>query len=254
MQKFKIVVAYDGTDFHGWQIQPEAVTVVSCLQNTFKRIFNKEISVLGTSRTDAGVHALGQVATFYTDLPLSEEMIKKVWNNGLPQTILIRSLEKVDATFHPWSNVKQKIYYYHLFLKRPLPHVARYGWLYEFIKSVDVDKFEDCLKVYQGTHDFASFCKLEEEKSTIRTIDEIRLEKLPHWSTLRVVVKSQGFLRFQIRRMVGYALDVARRPDLSVDYLREVLASKNPQQTLVKASGAGLCLRKVIYYDDTRSQ
>ncbi|MBX9830805.1 tRNA pseudouridine(38-40) synthase TruA [Candidatus Babeliales bacterium] len=254
MQKFKIVVAYDGTDFHGWQVQPKDVTVVSCLQDVFARIFNKEISVLGTSRTDAGVHALGQVATFYTDLPISEAQMLKAWNGGLPKTIHIRSLVKVSDDFNPFANVKQKIYYYHLFLKRPLPHVARFGWLYEFMDSVDIQKFEQCLKIYQGTHDFASFCKLEEEKSTVRTIDEIRLEKLAHWSMLRVVVKSQGFLRFQIRRMVGYALDVARRPHLSVDYLQEVLESKNPQQTLVKASGAGLCLRKVIYHDDKHSQ
>ena len=87
------------------------------------------------------------------------------------------------------------------------------------------------------------------KKSTIRRIDEISVKKLSRWSAILISIKGKSFLHFQIRRMVGYALDVARRKDLTIDYLQAVIDSKNPQQTLLKAEGKGLCLRKVIYHD-----
>lgn len=249
MQKYKIIIAYDGTDFHGWQIQPKAITVTSCLEKTFKRVFKKEISIFGASRTDSGVHALGQVAQFTTDVDIDLEILREAWNESLPISILIRSIEKVPGSFHPCHNVKQKVYLYHLFLKRPLPHLARYGWFYRFVHLVDWTKFEQGLSLYVGTHDFASFCKNDDEKDTMRTIDSIKTRRILGGSVLQIEVRGKSFLRFQIRRMIGYALDVARRKDFSVDYLQNVLESRNPQQTLVKAGGEGLCLRKIIYDD-----
>lgn len=108
MQKYKIIVAYDGTDFHGWQIQPRDITVTSCLQKTYKHVFGQEISVFGASRTDSGVHALGQVAQFHTDLDIPEEKMREAWNRSLPSSIVIRSLQKVSQDFHPCANVLQK--------------------------------------------------------------------------------------------------------------------------------------------------
>lgn len=250
MQAYKIVVAYDGTDFHGWQIQPRDISISSCLQDAWTRLFNERITIIGASRTDAGVHALGQVARFHAHPPshLNEETLKTLWNNHLPSSVMIRDLCKVDASFHPCANVKQKTYQYVLFLKRPIPFIARFGWLYEFIDSVDKEKFYQGLQLYRGTHDFGSFCKIEDDDTaTIRTIDEITLKPYSHWKALVVTIKGPGFARFQIRRMIGYALDVARRPALSVDYINDMLRNPNPQQTLLKAEGCGLCLRKIIY-------
>ena len=247
MQNFKITISYDGTDFCGWQVQKNAPTVASCLQQSFKKVFDQSIDVLGTSRTDAGVHALGQVASFKLDIKIDEKTLLRAWNGALPQSVLIRKLEKVDVGFHPHRNVVQKIYYYHLFLKRPLPFFARYGWLYSFVHLVDWKKFEKALQLYVGEHDFRSFCKLEEDKSTIRTIDSIDVNCFSRYGVLQIVIKGESFLHFQIRRMIGYALDVARRPNLPLDYLKEQLDKPNPQQTLLKADGCGLCLRKVIY-------
>lgn len=250
MQKFKIIIAYDGTDFSGWAVQPYKITIASTLEKTFYKIFNQEITILGASRTDAGVHAFGQVAQFHAELSIPNEAIKKAWNDLLPSGIHIRSLERVGPDFNPCRNVKQKTYYYVLFLKKPLPFVARFGWHYQFIHFVDLEKFYACLQLYVGEHDFASFCKVEDEKkSTIRRIDSISVKKLDRWSALLICIKGKSFLHFQIRRMIGYALDVARRKDLTIDYLQSVIDSKNPQQTLLKAEGKGLCLRKVIYHD-----
>ncbi len=248
MKKFKAIIAYDGTDFFGWQIQPKAQTITSCLQETFNKVFKQSISIAGASRTDTGVHALGQVAKFSVDLNLPAKTIQDAWNNALPKSIHIKELHHIETDFHPCKNVIQKTYDYHLFLKRPLPFLARFGWHYEFIDRVDFEKFAQVLNFYEGKHNFASFCKIEDEdKSTIRTIDHITITKLPHFGALRVTIKGQSFLRFQIRRMIGYALDVARRKDLQVSYIQEMLANPNPQQKLLKADGCGLCLRKVLY-------
>lgn len=247
MRKYKIVIAYDGTDFHGWQVQPTAISVASTLQKTFKRIFGEPISVVGASRTDAGVHALGQVAHFFAAVPIDAMQMRTAWNASLPSSIVIRSLEPVADDFHACFDVVQKTYYYHLFFQRPLPFVARFGWLYGFIHHVDIEKFKQGLQIFVGEHDFTALCKLEEGKSPIRKIDSISTRFIHRLGALRVEIKGKAFLRYQIRRIIGYTLDVARRPELPVHYLTEVLQSKNPQQNLLQADGKGLCLRKIIY-------
>ena len=253
MHAYKITIAYDGSDFFGWQIQADQPTVTSTLCNTFKKTFGEEISMIGASRTDAGVHALGQIALFRSNITVCEQKMRDAWNNALPQSIRIRTLEKADESFHPCKNVKQKTYWYILFLKPPLPLVARYGWYYPFMKRVDLNKFYQALKLYEGTHNFTSFCRIEDkQKNPIRSIDSITVKKWTHMNTLLVSIKGQSFLRFQIRRMIGYALDVAQRTDLPVEYIQELLDNPHPQQRLIKADGSGLCLRKVIYYDQKK--
>lgn len=250
MQKYKIVVAYDGTDFHGWQVQPVDITVASVLERMFFRVFKESISLVGASRTDSGVHALGQIAHFSTNLGILPHVMLAAWNDALPKTIVIRSIVPVADNFHACFDVVQKTYYYHLFLSRPLPFISRFGWYYRFIHHVDLEKFKEGLQIFVGEHDFTALCKLEEGKNPVRTINSISTEYLREWNVLRVVIKGQGFLRYQIRRIVGYALDVARRPELSVYYLEDILKSKNSQQTLLQADGMGLCLRKIIYKGD----
>jgi len=249
MNFYKIIISYDGSDFYGWQIQPHKPTITQTLQNTFYKIFKKKITLLGASRTDSGVHALGQVARFKADIAIADEDLLAIWNRQLPKSIVIRSITKVSPKFHPFVNVQQKIYYYTIFLKRPLPFIARYGWYYSFIDRVDFDIFFKGLNLYKGTHNFGSFCKHEEKKSLIRTIDSISVKQLNHWNALLITIKGKSFLRFQIRRMIGYALDVARRDNLGVDYIQYMLDNPNPEQNLVKAASSGLCLRKVIYHE-----
>jgi|SaaInlStandDraft_4_1057021.scaffolds.fasta_scaffold06240_3 tRNA pseudouridine38-40 synthase len=253
MSKFyKIIVAYDGTNYHGWQEQPHNITVATQLKKSFFNAFKKDVSIVGASRTDAGVHALGQVARCKTDLDIDQQKIFNAWNYHLPNDIVIRSIEKVDPkTFHPLKNVTQKTYYYHVFLKRPLPFVSKYGWFWKFINKVDIEKFKKALQLFVGTHDFGSFVKIDKETSTEltteRTIDSIKVEKLNKLNALRITIKGKSFLHFQIRRMIGAALDVAKNKELSLDYIKNMLISPKAQQCYVKANGNGLCLRKIIY-------
>jgi len=108
MVQYKLIVAYDGTDYYGWQIQKDVPSITQILQTTFAHVFNKNIIIIGASRTDAGVHALGQVATFSTDLDIPAHTMQWAWNNILPTDIIIRSLTKTDEPFHPQKKVKQK--------------------------------------------------------------------------------------------------------------------------------------------------
>jgi tRNA pseudouridine38-40 synthase len=255
MQTYKIIVAYDGTDFHGWQTQIKNITVQSTLKTSFENTFNKKAYIVAASRTDAGVHALGQVVRLKTEFNIKPEKLKTVWNRALPKSILIRSINKIDDYFNPFHKVDHKIYYYHLFLKRPLPIVSRYGWYYDFIDKVDFKKFEKALQIYVGEHDFASFCKQEKDfkKPTIRKIDKISLKRFSKFNTIRIEIKGKSFLRFQIRRMIGYALDIARRSNLSLEDLKNILDNPNSEQKLVKAAANGLCLRKVVYKNEFNS-
>lgn len=245
MQHYKLIISYDGTNYHGWQYQPEQATVVGVLQEQYKKVFGSPITIVGASRTDAGVHALGQVALCKTDLNITPQKFKQAWNGRLPADIHIRSLEPVDATFHPQYTVRQKTYWYHIFPQRPLPFAARYGLYYRF--PFDVKLFEECLQVFVGTHDFRSFCTGDEQESTVRTVDAIRVIWLPRYQAYRVIVQGPGFLRYMIRRMVGAALHIATYHDLTKEHLLEVFAAKNPEHFLPTASAQGLLLRKIIY-------
>jgi len=253
MNRYKIIVAYDGTDFHGWQVQPSDITVASTLQKSFEIAFNRQVSIVGASRTDSGVHALGQTALCVSDLAIDVERIKLAWNNSLPNSILIRSLEKVSADFHVFAHVVSKTYYYHLFYKHPLPFVARYGWFWKFIEYVDFEKFVCAMDCFVGEHDFRSFCKSvercagEDDNQTVRTIDSISIERYQRFGMIRVIITSKGFLRYQIRRMIGAALDVARKPNVPTDFITYELENPSDQQEFTRAEGCGLCLRKIVY-------
>jgi tRNA pseudouridine38-40 synthase len=246
--RYKIVVAYDGTDYFGWQIQKDVPTIASVLQDTFQQVFNRNISIVGASRTDTGVHAEGQVASFVTDLTVSPAHMRKAWNNLLPPAIMIRSLDAVAEDFHPQRNVQYKIYHYHFSLTRPMPKTARYDWYVRY--SVDMEKLRTGLQTFVGTHDFRAFCTMEEgdTRGTVRTIDAIDVECVSaEQLQYRVVVRGHSFLHYMVRRIVGAALQVSYRPDLSVQELVVALQSKDPRSTFVKAPAHGLCLHQIVY-------
>ena len=246
LNRYKIIVSYDGTAYHGWQVQKTLPTVAGTMQKAFRDVFNTDISLLGASRTDAGVHALGQVATFCTDLRVEPRGMFHAWSNSLPVDIVIRSLELVSADFNPHHDVEYKLYQYHFFVSRPLPLVQRYGWFFRL--PVDLEKLQECLQVFVGTHDFRSFCTGDEKgDDTIRTIDSITLSYHEPFNAYRIQVRGQRFLQYMIRRMVGAALDVAARKMVSSEYLRQVLAEKNPRQNLINAPAQGLLLHEIMY-------
>ncbi len=247
MKKYKIIVAYDGTDYYGWQLQENKITVASILQNRFKEVFNTDIHLTAASRTDAGVHALGQTAAFTADLNISTSSMQHAWQNKLSTAVVIRQLQEVPLTFNPRHNVKQKTYYYHFFQERPLPFLARYGWFYRY--PVNIDYLRQALQLFVGTHDFRSFCTGDDYENTVRTIDAVDVEYIPRFKAYRIIIKGPGFLRYMIRRIVGACLEVASRDRLELITLKTILEQKNPEQTLFTAPAHGLVLAKIVYKD-----
>lgn len=246
MKSYKLTIAYDATGYYGWQAQVNKPSIAHTINQAFTRAFKKEMRVLGTSRTDAGVHALGQVARAKTDLIIDSERLRWVWNNSLPSEIMIRSLEVVDDSFNPFHDIEQKIYCYHFFLDRPFPFIQRYGYFYPY--KIDRDLLQQALQFFIGTHDFASFRSVHDTReNTIRTIDEINLEYFKRYNVYRITVKGQKFLRHMIRRMVGAALSVATRGEGGIQLLQDVMKAKNPAHTLPNAPAQGLMLYKIIY-------
>ncbi len=243
MRMHKLVVAYDGTAYHGWQIQPDVPTIAGILEKRFQDVFKKRIKLVGASRTDAGVHALGQVARFELDVAIPPKTLLFAWNNVLPPDVLIRSLEIVPETFHPQRDVVEKTYYFHFFEHRPLPFLARYGF---FCGKVDQAKLFEGLQIFVGTHDFRSFCTGDDAESTIRTINSIELMHYKRFGVHRIAVKGPGFLRYMIRRIVGACLDVASSKK-QLNELSYALDAKDPHQHLHVAPAHGLILHGVQY-------
>jgi len=244
MKQYKLLIAYDGTDYSGWIQQKTRPSIVQTLQDSFASVFGKRIQILGASKTDAGVHALGQVAIFKTDIELDSHKVRWAWNNVLPSSILIRSLE-ADDQFHPHYRVKQKIYYYHLFVDRPLPFVTRYGQYVS--RPFDPQQFQNALDIFAGTHDFSAFYTGNDREDAVRTIDAVRFEYIPRYNVYRVVVIGERFLRHMVRRMVGAALAVASREGITHADIRDALQTGGMHSKLPTAPARGLLLRKIIY-------
>ena len=176
MKRIKLTVAYDGTNYHGWQIQPNAVTVEGELNKAISELTGEHIEVIGASRTDAGVHALGNVAVFDTESRIPGEKFSYALNQRLPEDIIIQSSEEVALDFHPRYQECRKTYEYTILNRKfPLPEYRNtahfdYG-------NLDVKAMQDACKAFIGEHDFAGFCSAGAQvKTTIRTIYSLEVE------------------------------------------------------------------------------
>ncbi len=263
MNYYKLTIAYDGTDYVGWQEQKNRLSVAQVLKKAFFSAFEKEIVLLGASRTDSGVHALGQIARCKTDLVIDPKKLCWVWNNVLPADVVIRKIELVDDSFHPYYHVEQKTYYYHFFLNKPLPFMQRYGWHYPY--PVNFATLDKALNFFVGTHDFRAFRSADDvRKYTIRTIDTITIESfdslqdcfgvlfptfepIQRFKIYRITVKGQKFMRHMIRRLVGASLSVATKKNGSTKLLQEVMAARDPNHSLPNAPAKGLLLYRIAY-------
>lgn len=256
LNTYKIIVAYDGTDFRGWQQQSSPLgtnrsipTIAGTLELIFEKIFSHPIRIMGSSRTDAGVHALGQVASFFSHIHVEPEAMKKAWNYRLPASIQIRSLEIAPDDFSPQRKVRQKTYHYYFSTKRPLPMFARYVWFYRY--PFDTEKLNATLQQFVGTHDFKNFCSMDESdlRSTVRIIHSIELQFLKRYNIWRITVNGKSFLHYMIRRIVGAAFHVSRNVQLPISTITDALQDKPGHLAgiMPKAPAHGLLLRKIKY-------
>jgi tRNA pseudouridine38-40 synthase len=215
MRYFKLTIAYDGTDFHGWQIQAEKPTIQGEIVNVLRRLTQEQIHLHGAGRTDAGVHALGQVGSFRTQSPLSPEEFQRALNALLPPSIRIAGVEEVGPDFDARWSARGKTYRYRLFRGKVVPPaIWRYVLHYPF--PLDEDAMRDAAARFVGMHDFASFAAStgseedDKERSTEREIFSTELVRTPDNEELVFTVRGRSFLRYMVRKMVGTLLDVGR--------------------------------------------
>jgi tRNA pseudouridine38-40 synthase len=215
MRYFKLTIAYDGTDFHGWQIQKNKPTVQGEIVSVLRRLTQEDTQLLGAGRTDAGVHALGQVGSFRTQSGLSALEFHRALNALLPPTIRIVSVEEMGPDFNARWSAKGKIYRYRIYRGKVVPPMLwRYVLHYPF--PLDEEAMREAAARFVGMHDFTSFAAStgseddDKERNMQREIFSTDLKRTDDGEELWFTVHGRSFLRYMVRKMVGTLLEVGR--------------------------------------------
>jgi tRNA pseudouridine38-40 synthase len=249
MRYFKLIIAYDGTDFHGWQVQSNKPTVQGEIVNVLRRITQENVQLHGAGRTDAGVHALGQVGSFRTQSSLSSGEFQRALNSLLPPTIRIVAAEEVGPDFNARWSARGKIYRYRLYRGKVVPPMIwRYVLHYPF--PLDEDAMRDASARFVGMHDFASFAAStgseedDKERSTEREIYATELVRSPDGEELVFTVHGRSFLRYMVRKIVGTLLDVGRGK-LKPDDVERLFDIRDRSKSGPTVPPQGLCMVSV---------
>ncbi|MDE7476534.1 MAG: tRNA pseudouridine(38-40) synthase TruA [Lachnospiraceae bacterium] len=241
MKRVMLTVAYDGTNYHGWQLQPNVTTIESVLNETLSAFFKEDISVIGASRTDTGVHALGNIAVFDTQARMPAEKISYALNQRLPEDIRIQSSKEVPKDFHPRRQNSRKTYEYKIFNSAfPMP-VYRLYTHFTYV-PLDIVLMQQAADYLKGEHDFKSFCSVNTAaETTVRTIYDISVDKTGDLITIRVT--GSGFLYNMVRIIAGTLME-AGRGNLDPDRIPSILKACDRTKAGPTAPACGLTLIK----------
>ena len=220
MRRIKLIVAYDGTEYSGWQIQPEAPTIEMCLDKAIHELTGENVHVTGASRTDAGVHAYGNVAVFDTESTIPGDRFTFALNRFLPDSIVIQDSWEVSSDFHPRHCNTRKTYEYRILNTAvPLPQKRVFTW--HVTGSIDIEKMKEAAAYIVGEHDFKSFCCVRTQaESTVRTI--YSLEVLQEGSEIIIRIKGNGFLYNMVRIITGTLIQVGKGR-FKPEYVKQIL-------------------------------
>ena len=240
-KRVRLTVAYDGTAYHGWQVQPGVVTIESKLNECLSDLLKEEIQVIGASRTDSGVHALGNIAVFDTSSRIPAEKISYALNQRLPEDIRIQKSEEVASDWHPRHCESRKTYEYRIYRGEfPMP-VNRLYALFTYHK-LDVEKMRQAAAYLEGEHDFKSFCQTGAQvESTVRTVYSV--DVVEEGRDLIVRVSGNGFLYNMVRIIVGTLLEVGQGRRMPEDMI-QILEKKDRSAAGPTAPAHGLMLMK----------
>lgn len=245
MKRIKLVVAYEGTNYCGWQIQPSGITIEAVLNKALSELLGETIKVTGASRTDSGVHSLGNVAVFDTDTRIPPEKICYALNQRLPEDIVVQSSCEVARDFHPRHCYSEKTYEYRI-LNRKIPIPTLRKDTYFYYRNLDVEKMKKAAAYLVGTHDFKSFCSIHTTvEDTVRTILSCEVEKsLEDIITIRVT--GTGFLYNMVRIIAGTLVQVGVGEKKPEDIL-EILEKKERSAAGPTAPAHGLTMIGIEY-------
>lgn len=250
MRNIKLTIEYDGTHFHGWQIQsPGKRTVQGEIARALKIIFRRKISLIGSGRTDSGVHAVGQVANFKINSSLSTDTIVRALNANLPEDIVIRNAKGVPSVFNAQFSAKRKTYRYTILNRSERPGLER-DFVFHYPLALDVVAMRRAAKIIKGKKDFRSFMAADpadsndKNKNTVRTISRLVVKKTGDLITIEV--SANGFLYKMVRNIVGTLLEAGKRR-INPHQVRQILDARNRCMAKATAPAKGLCLMKVAY-------
>lgn len=241
MYRYKLTIAYDGSDYHGMQRLNEHRSIQKTLEKSLKRMTAKEVLIYTSGRTDKGVHAKGQVVHFDFEAKIEPEALKTGLNKRLPEDIRVIKAELVSNTFHARHDAKSKIYEYVISKVESDVFNQRYEVYYP---NIDVNKLIEASKLLEGTHDFGGFTVTNELKPTVKTIYSIKVKETK--THIKIKIHGNSFLRYQVRRMVGLLVEIASGKK-DINKISEIFETKNQQIANKTAPAKGLFLMKVYY-------
>lgn len=244
MKRVKLTVSYDGTDYCGWQIQPNGITVEEVLNKALSKLTGEDIHVIGASRTDSGVHARGNVAVFDTESTIPADRMAMALNQRLPEDIVIVKSEEVAPDFHPrYCDCSKTYEYYILNTKIPDPIQRR---THHFVSyDLNIEHMRRAASYLVGTHDFESFCNIRTDvESTVRTVTA--LDILTNGKEIIVRITGNGFLYNMVRIIVGTLIRVGRG-FYEPEQVKTILEAKDRKAAGITAPPQGLVLTEIRY-------
>lgn len=244
MPRYKAIVSYDGTRYIGWQRQPNGITIQEVIETEIEKISHQRTWVTASGRTDAKVHAKGQVFHFDSDFKLDARMWKIALNGHLPKDIRILSLVQVDPGFHARFHAVSKRYDYLINLGEY--DVFSRNYAFQCYYSLDIAKMEEASRLFIGTHDFTTFCSspLDTHPDQVRTITRIEFQQ--EGDMLRIIYEGNGFLRYMVRMLTGTLIEVGRGR-LSKEEVKTMLEMRSKTACRYNAKPWGLYLVRVDY-------
>lgn len=247
MKRIKLTIAYDGTNYCGWQVQPNGITVEEVLNKALQKLTGEEILVIGASRTDSGVHALGNVAVFDTETTIPPQRIAMALNQRLPEDIVIVKSEEVAPDFHPRYCDCYKTYEYHIINTRiPIPTKRLTNYFVSY--DLNLENMRKAAAYLVGEHDFVSFCNVRTDvENTVRTVTALDILQNDNEITIRIT--GNGFLYNMVRIIVGTLIRVGRG-FYGPEKVKEILEAKDRKAAGVTAPAHGLMLTEINYGDN----
>jgi len=244
MRNISLVLAYDGTNYHGWQRQPGVVTVEQKVQEAVEKILDHETKIYAGARTDSGVHAMGQVINFVTEKGIGLQNLSKGLNSILPRDVRVMDGRDVDEGFHARYSARSKIYVYCILNELyNSPFLIRY--VLHWPHSLDIGAMKEAVSWVIGEHDFSAFKKKDEfYRNPVREVKRARI--LKRAGMLYIVLEATGFLRYMVRTIVGTLL-LAGQGKMRPEEMKEILASKERERAGQTLPSHGLFLKKIIY-------
>ncbi len=244
MKRVKLVVAYDGTNYHGWQVQDNGITIEEVLNRTISELVQEDIKVIGASRTDAGVHACGNVAVFDTESRIPGDKFSFALNQRLPEDIRIQESCEVDADFHPRYADTVKTYEYNILNRRfELPSKRLYAAFCYY--PMDIERMNQAAVYLVGEHDFKSFCSAGAQvQTTVRTIYAVNVTKDDDMVHIRIT--GNGFLYNMVRIIAGTLMQVGTGL-MEPEQVKEILEARDRSKAGPTAVAKGLTLVEIRY-------